>query len=128
MRESSCPPDWSVRLNPYALASTPSVFHVALYSEVPSTACPGGHVTAFTVRDGCPYLDDYDGSESDSFLTAAPALANSLPVCESVREPMLKKLDGVSISKEGCSKILDLVQKVGLGAIVVAGICIGHTH
>ena len=48
-----------------------------------------------TVRDGCPYLDDYDRNENDNFLTAAPALVDSLPVCESGREPRLKKFDWV---------------------------------
>ena len=62
-------------------------------------------------RDGCPCFGDYDGCESDTVFTGAPTQVDSLPVCENDREPTLKKLDGLSISKEGSSKILELLQK-----------------
>ncbi len=66
---------------------------------------------ALTVRGGCPYLDDYDGNVIDSVATAGPALADSNPVCNSSREPMLKELDALATIREGCCMMLELLQR-----------------
>ena len=65
-------------------------------------------------------------------VSAAPALADSPTVWQGGREPRLKKLDGISISKEGCSRILDRLQKVHMAksarrAITGDEVCVGHT-
>ncbi len=85
-------------------------FHWAPYSEAPAMARPSGQVIALSVKDGCPYLDDFDECENTKATAAAPALEDRSAVYQGQRETRL--IEGISISKEGCSKIRTLPQQV----------------
>ncbi len=51
-------------------------------------------------------------TRNDDVIIAVPALSNNLSVVKGDREQRLKELDGTSFSREGCSRILELPQKV----------------